>query len=47
MVKNELMTAEFYNIISNCHSLRYVIFDKIMDPHAQLDVIEANQNIKQ
>ena len=41
------MTTQFYDMIKNCDSIRKVEFYKIQDAHAQLDAVEANQNVKQ
>ena len=43
---NRMMKSQFINNIKNCHSLRSVNFNNIWDLEAQLDAVEANQNVK-
>ena len=45
-VRSELLTPQFYTKIKNCSSLRKVEFNKLADPHTQLNAIESNPNVK-
>ena len=45
-VRSELTTPEFFDRIKDCCSLRSVNFDELEDPQTQLDIIEANLNVR-
>ena len=45
-VGSKLMASQLFDKIKHCHSLQCVKFNDINDAHGQLDVIEANLNVK-